>query len=273
MLLSEINIYPVKSLGGISLSEAKVTDRGIEGDRRWMLVDESQLFLSQRKQPRMALLQPHIDGNKIAIRVKGQSANLLSLPKEMPLSETIEVKIWQNKVKAIPGPDSANAAISDFMGYPCRFVYMPDTSHRVVDPKYVPELEILGFADGFPHLVIAQSSLDDLNSRLDQALPMNRFRPNLVVTGSDPYEEFTWAQVRIGEMTFMGRKPCGRCVMTTVNQDTAEKGKEPLRTMSKYLRWNGNTIFGENLIHLEPGTIRVGDAVEVLERKANPLED
>lgn len=272
MQLSEINIYPIKSFGGISLSEAEVSDRGIEGDRRWMLADDKGLFVSQRKHPRMALLQTSFEGDEIVVTVKGQSAKLLSLPREMTQAETIEVKIWENKVKAIPGPSEANAVISEYLDLDCRFVYMPDTTHRLVDPKYVPELEVVGFADGFPNLVIGQSSLDDLNSRLEEPLPMNRFRPNLVVTGSEPNEEFTWAEVRIGEMTFMGRKPCGRCVMITVDQQTAEKGKEPLRTLSTYLRWNGKTVFGENLIHAEPGRIRVGDTVEVVKRKPNPLD-
>lgn len=272
MKLSEINIYPIKSMGGISLTEAQVTDRGIEGDRRWMLVDKNGKFITQRKHPRLALLQPAIDGSEISVRIKGQQATVISLPLVMEPASTIEVEIWSNKVQAIPADDQLNRWISEYLDFDSRFVYMPDTTYRLVDPKYVPEFEILSFADGFPHLVIGQASLDDLNSRMEEALPMNRFRPNLVVTGSEPNEEFTWAEVRIGEMTFMGRKPCARCPIPTTDQDTGERGKEPLKTLSKYLRWNGKVVFGENLIHAEPGMIRVGDAVEVVQRKESPLD-
>jgi uncharacterized protein YcbX len=242
------------------------------GDRRWMIVDEQGNFISQRQHPRMALLQCALEEEQVVVREKGQSAKVLSLPLSLESGEELKVKIWLNRVLALQGPADANEQISQFLGQACRFVYMPDRTHRLVNPRYVPELELVGFADGYPHLLIGQASLDDLNVRLDQPLPMNRFRPNLVVTGSQPNEEFTWAEVRIGEVTFRGRKPCGRCPIPTIDQDTAVKGREPIRTLATYLRWQGKVVFGENMTHEGEGAVRVGDEVTVLRRKENPLD-
>jgi uncharacterized protein YcbX len=267
MRLTHIYIYPVKSLGGISVPEAEVSERGPVNDRRWMIVDEKGRFVSQREHARLALLQCELQGEEILIRKKGSGEVLLRLPRALEEGEEISATIWKNKVRALLAEEPAHVAISDFLEFSGRFVYMPEDSHRIVDPKYVPEMELVSFADGFPYLLIGQASLDDLNARLEVPVPMDRFRPNFVVEGGQPNEELEWAQLRIGEVNFEGRKPCARCTVTTVDQETAEKGKEPLRTLSRYMRQGEKVIFGENLIVTSDGMVRVGDGVEVLRRK------
>ncbi|MEM6272702.1 MAG: MOSC N-terminal beta barrel domain-containing protein [Bacteroidota bacterium] len=271
MHLSELFIYPVKGLGGIAVSQFAVTERGPAHDRRWMIVNDKGRFVSQREQAQLALLQCEMQGEEIVVRRKGCPEFLARLPRVLAEGALIETKIWKNKVKARVADEVSNAAISDFLGKDSRFVYMPDHSHRIVDPKYAPEIELVSFADGFPYLVIGQSSLDDLNVRLRERgqvpVPMDRFRPNLVVAGGAPNEEFTWAELRIGAVDFEGRKPCSRCVVTTVDQTTGEKGREPLRTLARYLMRDRKIYFGENLIVTGEGTIRIGDAVTVQRRK------
>lgn len=271
--LSAIYIYPVKGIGGISVQEAALTSRGLAHDRRWMIVDEKNQFLSQRKFPKMALLQARIAGDQIRVEDRGGKQPPLQLPLTTREGRDAEVTIWKNKVHALLAPGPANRWISQVLGTQARFVYMPDNAHRIVDPHYVPELEIVSFADGFQHLLIGQASLNDLNTRLETPVSMNRFRPNLVVSGAEPYAEFTWAELKIGGLTFFGRKPCARCSVTTVNQETGEKGREPLQTMNGYLKHEHKILFGENLIHDDEGSIRVGDSVEIVTTKPSPLEN
>src|SRR5688572_11390996 len=179
--VSELFIYPIKSLGGISLSSSVVTDRGFQYDRRWMLVDSDNQFMTQRDFAEMALLQVQVekDGLKVSHKKKGDS---IAIPFETK-GETISVQVWSDKVKGIVVDDKLNEWFSEIIGTTCRLVYMPDTTNRWVDGRYAINKEITSFSDGYPFLTIGQSSLDDLNNRLDEKLPINRFRPNIVFTG------------------------------------------------------------------------------------------
>lgn len=266
--LSEIWIYPVKSLGGIALKEAKVTVRGLENDRRWLLVDENGLFLTQREHPELALFQPEMDSEFLKITHKGTQSETLKVSVTTDYSKLkskVKVQIWEDEVEAYEVSDNANAWFSERLGFVAKLVYMPEENHRKVDPDYAVSADNeTAFSDGFPFLLIGQSSLDDLNSRLEIPVPIRRFRPNFVFTGGEAYEEEKWKEFTIASLDFYGVKPCGRCVMTTINPELGIfAGKEPLRTLSKYKKVGEKVIFGQNVIAKQGGAIVVGDLVEV----------
>ena len=262
MFLSEINIYPVKSTKGISLQTARVENRGIQFDRRWMVVDNEGVFISQREAPRLALISIEIGAMDLIVNAPGSRS--LSIPTGARNSERVSVRVWDDLVSAVSMGGDAASWFSDFLGIPCRLVYMPEETHRRVEPEYATNNDIVSFADAFPLLLISQASLDDLNSRLAEPVPMNRFRPNLVVEGCTAFEEDRWKGIRVGEIVFRVVKPCSRCVTTTVNQATGVRGKEPLATLSQYRKINGNVYFGQNIIPAATGRLRVGDQVEII---------
>ncbi len=266
-LLSELNIYPVKSLGGISVNEAEVTDRGLKYDRRWMIVNSDEKFLTQRTHPKMALLKTKISHNKLILSHKTEDIPPLVIPINSKLSETTIVNIWDDLVTAFLVGKYTDEWLSDVLDYKCRLVFMPDDTERFVDRSYAIQNEIVSFADAYPFLIIGHRSLDDLNSRLKEELPMNRFRPNFVFSGGAPYEEDNWKKFRIGEVVFEAVKPCSRCVTTTIDQENATKNDEPLKTLSSYRTINNKVMFGMNLVHEGTGILRVGDEIEVLEEK------
>lgn len=266
LTVSELFIYPVKSLGGIAVSSAMVTAAGFQYDRRWMLVDEHNRFISQREIPLLALLQTFITDDGIKIEHK-HSGLVFTIPFQPKNQECINVEIWEDVCTAQLVSDEADNWFSEILSFPCRLVYMPDDAQRKVDQDYAAHNEITAFSDGFPFLLIGQSSLDDLNSRLAEPLPINRFRPNIVFTGGIAFEEDLLERVNISGVHFFIVKPCARCVITTTNQQTAEKGKEPLATLSAYRRKNNNVYFGQNLLHDGKGLISVGDMIEIVKRR------
>jgi len=181
-----------------------------------------------------------------------------------------EVKIFNSTVRSQFYPAEVDRWFSDILEVDCRLVTMPEGAHRAVNPVYAVRRfkDEVSFADGYPFMLLGEASLDDLNTRLAETVPMNRFRPNFVVSGSDTYAEDNWCIVKIGSTVFHVVKSCERCVITTVDQVKGEKtGKEPLRTLSIYRTVKGNALFGRYLIAENPGgTVRVGDKIEVLER-------
>ncbi len=265
LYLSEINIYPVKSMGGLSLKSARVEDRGFEHDRRWMLVDENGVFISQRQYPEMALIQLSIDDDGLRAIHKTKNYSPLFIPFEDYVDFEIDVKIWDDVCSAIPVSNEADCWFSKALQIPCRLVHMPDSSRRLVDTKYAANNDIVSFADGYPFLLIGQKSLDDLNGRLETPVSMNRFRPNLVVEGSLPFDEDNWKTIKIGEITFSVVKPCARCSVTSVNQSTGERNNEPLATLAAYRKKGNNVLFGQNLLHNENGILKIGDPVEIVD--------
>lgn len=269
MYLSEINIYPIKSLGGISLTESLIEEKGLQYDRRWMLVDEKGDFLSQREYPRMATFKMYLTENGLGVM---HDNDHLEIPFEPLPQEKIKVRIWDDLTDGVPYPEEINAWFSLHLAKNCRLVKMQEETRRGVDPEYAIRRarDVVSFADGYPFLLIGESSLRDLNSRLDHSVPMNRFRPNLVVSGAEPFAEGEWKQVQIGETVFHLVKPCARCVMTTIDQGTGlSDAPEPLKTLAKYrlVRKNGKNkiLFGENLIAEAVGkVIKLGDRVEAI---------
>ncbi|CAA9588499.1 MAG: Flavodoxin reductases (ferredoxin-NADPH reductases) family 1 [uncultured Truepera sp.] len=260
-VVSEIVVYPIKSAKGISLDTAQVERCGCRFDRQWMLVDSEGVFLSQRQLPRMALISPRLTEDELIVDAPGMERLVLPLVSdEQPLKN---VSIWGDICRATPVGSSADKWFSTFLKTPCTLVRFPESTRRPVDPTYAKPDDQVGFADGFPFLLLSQASLTDLNTRVDQALPMTRFRPNLVVSGCSPYAEDTWKEISIGDVGFRVVKPCARCSITTVDQVTGTAGKEPLRTLAGYRRVGKKVMFGQNLIHDGRGLVRTGDVVRV----------
>ena len=267
-MLANYSFTPSKSLGGVALKFARVTDRGFEHDRRWMLVDEHKRFLSQRELADMALLKVSIDSNALTVThaISGINTTIPFIPET---GEMGRFTIWDDTVDGQYVSAEADRWFSKILNTTCRLVYMPDKSERVVDPeaKYVSERKLTSFSDAYPFLMIGQSSLNDLNERLEVKLPMNRFRPNIVFTGGAPYAEDTMAVFNIGDIQFNGSKLCARCNVPGIDQETAIAAKEPTRTLAKYRRRKNNVYLGQNLVHSGNGFVNVGDAIEVLETK------
>ncbi|KQS31608.1 oxidoreductase [Dyadobacter sp. Leaf189] len=265
MQLSEIWIYPVKSLGGIRLPEARTEERGLEYDRRWMIIDENGKFLTQRVLSKMALIDVKLTDQGLKILNRNEPENVLTVPYLPVTQQPRTVTIWDDVVEAVTVSDEADQWLSEQFGQKLELVKMPEETERKADPRYARNDENVSFADGFPFLIISQASLDDLNSRLDAPVTMQRFRPNMVITGSTPFEEDQWKAIRIGDLEFGIVKPCARCILTTINPATAEKGAEPLKTLSTYRKVNNKILFGQNAVAKTLGTVREGDSVLVIQ--------
>ena len=263
LTLLEINIYPVKSLGGISLQSAEVEERGLKYDRRWVLVDETNTFFTQRDFLEMALIKVAIESDGLHLQHKRKNIESLKVPFDFDHSVKDKVVIWDDTVHGEFYNQIIDDWFSDILGIKCHLVKMPETTKRFVDRTYA-ENKIVSFADAYPFLLIGQASLDDLNSRMKVPVPLNRFRTNFVFTGGKPFEEDNWQKFKIGNVTFRAVKPCARCVITTTDQETAERALEPLLTLSKFRKFDNKVMFGMNLICESIGQIRVGDKIELL---------
>ncbi|OLP19575.1 MOSC domain-containing protein [Leptolyngbya sp. 'hensonii'] len=257
-------IYPIKSCRGIALSQVTLNRWGLAYDRHWMLVDASGQFISQRQHPRLALVETALEEDCLRLNAPGQPELRLSLNDRSGLK--VEVVVWRDRCRALDQGDVAAQWFQQVLGLPCRLVRMTEDFDREVDPRYAPPGYQVNFADGYPVLMISEASLADLNGRLTVPLPMNRFRPNLVVTGCEPYAEDTWRRVRIGAIEFLGVKLCGRCVITTTDQERGERqGQDPLETLAAYRQVGGRILFGQKLVYSKSGQLVLGDRIEVLE--------
>ncbi len=261
MRLTEIHVYPVKGARGIALTRSHVLVGGLRHDRRFMLVDEHGKFISQREHRRLALVTTAIDGDALVI---GAGEDRARVPLGPEGTAHRRVRIWHDAVDALEVAGEASALVSSFLGSRCALVFMPDQVVRPVDPRYALPQDRVGFADGFPVLLAAQASLDDLNAQLDTPVPMDRFRPNLVVAGGAAFDEDRHERVVVGGIAFRMPKRCERCVVTTVDQATAEVGVEPLRTLARYRRVGNSVYFAQNLVPDAEGEVAVGDAVAYL---------
>jgi uncharacterized protein YcbX len=259
--ISALHIYPVKSLAGIPVAEAEVTGRGLRHDRRFMVVDPLGEFFTQRDFPKMATVWTEIVDGKL--RLAGPDAGEVELDAEPEDGEPMQVRVWNsNGVEAIVPSPVADQWLSDYLGTHCRLVYMPGHSRRAVNPAYGGE-NVVSFADGYPFLVTNEASLADLNGRLSRPVPMNRFRPNLVVKGAGAFAEDGWSEFRVGESVFRMAKPCGRCQVTTTDQATGEvAGPEPLSVLTQYRDSKEfGARFGMNAVAVSGTVVRVGDVV------------
>ncbi len=283
MRVLSLHLYPVKSCRGLSLTRARVGRRGLDLDRRWMVVDEAGTFLTQRDLPRLALVDVQLEGEGLMLSAPGHGA--MAVPATPDLATLrrgrngqpgpVKVRVWKSEVEAVDCGDAAAHWLGSWLGRPARLVAMPDDAERGVDPTFSRPGDIVGFADGFPVLLTTRASLDDLSARLGDAgpVPMDRFRPNVVVDGEGAWDEDAWRRVLVGPIPLRVSKPCGRCTVITIDQHTGHKtGVEPLRTLSTFRQQTGaagsSVVFGQNLIPDAEGWLTVGDEVSVVERGA-----
>ncbi|MPY89650.1 MAG: MOSC domain-containing protein [Luteitalea sp.] len=265
----DLYVYPLKSAAGVRVDAAEVDALGLAGDRRWMVVDATGRSLSQRELPRMALLRAQARPGELLLEAPDMPALVVETPSAGPRGE---VRVWRDRCEAVVADPDASRWLCEFLEYDCQLVYRADGGVRSVDATYARRPAWVGFADAFPMLLISQGSLDDLNARLaangQPTVPMNRFRPNLVVEGAPAYAEDDWRQLAVGPpgsaIPLDVVKPCARCSIVPVDQATGIRGTEPLRTLATYRRRNGKVYFGQNVIHRASGTIRVGDSVRVM---------
>ncbi|MFK4148707.1 MOSC domain-containing protein [Streptomyces sp. NPDC004065] len=269
--LRSVHLYPVKAFRGLAPREALVEPWGLAGDRRWVLIDDGGKVVTQRQQPHLALAAAELmPGGGLRLSAPGRDPLTVPVPRSR---ETVTVDVFGDKVDAVLAGGAAHAWCSGYAGQDVRLVYMDDPATlRPVDPDHSLPGETVSFADGYPLLLTSLSSLASLNSLIAEGdhagegpLPMNRFRPSVVVAGTAPWAEDDWTRLAIGQVAFRVAKPCGRCVVTTTDQDTARRGKEPLRTLGRHRRFGGSLVFGQNLVPETTGVIRVGDPVTILE--------
>ena len=262
--LSALHIFPIKSCAPLVVDRATVEPRGLAHDRRWIVTDADGRFLTGRQHPRLTLLSALPDGESVlALSAPGMPALRLHRPQR---ADRIAVTVWKNTVNALPVSEAADAWISEFLGMPSRIFFMDEDCVRPVDPDYARSGDEVSFADAYPMLLISEGSLDALNAKLASPVPMLRFRPNFVIAGTGPHAEDGWKRVRIGAIEFDLVKPCSRCVFTTVDFEKGafDPSGEPLKTLMTYRRTERGVTFGQNVIPRGVGTVRVGDAVEVL---------
>lgn len=265
LVLSEIWIYPVKSLGGIALHEASPRRSGFQYDRRWMLVDENGRFVSQREIPQMALLGTAIEPPFLTVFWKHNPAEKcqISLSINPAKHPNINVEVWDDRFEAVVLPADLNRWFSEQLQRELRLVYMTEQTARLADDRYAPEGHTVSFADGFPYLIIGQATLDALNGRLPNPVPMDRFRPNMVFTGGEAFEEDAWSDFNIGQTAFRGVKPCARCIITTTDQRTGARNAEPLKTLATFRKVGNKIFFGQNAVWMgnKDSILRVGDLI------------
>ncbi len=261
MKLTDIWIYPIKSLGGIRMEHAEVLEKGLRYDRRYMLVDENNKFITQRAVPTLALFKLYFHESGFLISYQSES---LIIPFEpLQKKEATPAIIWNDNVMVHELGDQINDWFTAQLKTKCKLVFFPESHKRDIDKEFAHNNEQVSLADGYPFLIIGKASLDDLNNRLKDAVPMNRFRPNFVFEGGKPFEEDSWKNFSIGSINFSGIKPCARCTITTVDQETAKTGSEPLATLSKFRKKESKVNFGQNLIATTLGEVKIGDEIKI----------
>ncbi|MET9881782.1 MOSC N-terminal beta barrel domain-containing protein [Streptomyces sp. NPDC006430] len=271
LCVQELHVHPVKSVAGTAPDEVAVEPWGLSGDRRWALVDTEGTVITQRQQPRLALAAARpLGGGAVALSAPGMGELVVEVPQPGPLEAVV---LFGKKIETVVAAGTAADWFSAYLGLPARLVYMDDPAvRRPVDPDYALPGETVSLADAYPVLLTTRASLDALNSLIAQGdhpeegpLPMNRFRPNVVVAGAEAWAEDGWRRIAIGDAVFRGARECGRCIVTTTDQATAERGKEPLKTLARHRRIGKSLAFGRQLVPVRAGTVRVGDEVRVLE--------
>ena len=261
-------IYPLKSARGTPVEVLELDDRGAVNDRRWMVVDEEGVFISQREEPRLALISA--TPTPVGLRLEAPGCPELDVPRPDDQAPAIRGAVWDGSCEVLLASQESHEWLSAFLGRACRLVYQPDRAVLPMLPKYAGAItgpRRIALTDGSPLLLIGQASLDDLNARLAAPLPMNRFRPNIVVEGTVPFAEDSWRRVAAGGVTLEVAKQCPRCVTTTVDQSTGIQGVEPLRTLATFRKVGSNVMFGQNVTHHAPGRMALGDPVRIIETR------
>lgn len=262
--VSQIYIYPVKSLPGISLTEAIAEERGFKHDRRWMIVDKENKFITQRLLSEMVFIKVKIENEYLIFNHSRKHMEELKVSfKNFPTKE-IQVNIWEDYCLAIEHNKNINDWFSEALNFKCKLVYMPDSTNRKTSTKYFNKSKNVSFADGYPYLIIGQESLNYLNSKLSKEISIKNFRPNIVFSGGKPHDEDKWRSIKVGEHKFEVVKPCARCVITTIDSQSGNKRKEPLKTLNTYRKEGNKILFGQNAICINEGKIVVGNKIQVM---------
>lgn len=280
MFVAQLNLYPIKSCHGVAVDSARIGQRGLEangiGDRRWMLADADGQMITQRQIPDLARVRIELlDG---ALRVSGDDLEPVIVDPAETLNERCGVILHRREVTGHRCPAAIDAWFSRFLGQPVSLIHQKDEDLRLCDPDFAvtPGEDRVGFADAYPYLVVAEATLARVNGLLAEPVPMNRFRPNIVIGGAEPDAEYGWRRLSLGDAELTLVKPCTRCVMTTIDQARGVKtGEEPLATLVRSYFLSARfgaasvqgAIFGENAVPTRLGTVRTGDAVAVLEHK------
>ena len=264
MRLAEIRIYPIKSCGGISVGDAALEERGLRGDRRYMLVDGRGRFLTQREHPRMATIRVRVAAGGWAVEAPGQET--LALPASLLAGPRREATVWRDTLGLTEADSTVNDWFSAALDMPCRLVNMAERHVRRLRPGRGRDTDQVSLADGAPVLLTATASLAQLNGRLPRPVGMVNFRPNLVAETVVPFEEDRWGRIGIGEAELDVAWACTRCVLTTIDPETATKDPdgEPIRTLKTFRRGPEGVMFGQNLIPRRLGTVSVGDPIDIL---------
>uniref|UniRef100_A0A1J3HW29 Mitochondrial amidoxime reducing component 2 n=1 Tax=Noccaea caerulescens TaxID=107243 RepID=A0A1J3HW29_NOCCA len=295
--VSSLFVYPIKSCGGISLSQAALTPTGFRWDRNWLIVNSKGRGLTQRVEPKLALIEVEMPkhafsedwdpekSSNMVVRAPGMDALKVSLAKPDKIAEGVSV--WEWSGSALDEGEEASQWFTNFVGKPCRLVRFDSGSEtRPVDPNYAPGHYAM-FSDMYPFLLISQGSLDSLNKLLKEPVPINRFRPNIFVDGCEPFAEDLWTEILIKDFTFHGVKLCSRCKVPTINQETGIGSQEPIETLRNFRsdkalqpkkKPQGKIYFGQNMVwkdrfgHGMRKRIEIGDSVVVLRKLYSPAE-
>ncbi|MFN3589761.1 MAG: MOSC domain-containing protein [Spirosomataceae bacterium] len=266
--ISKLFIYPIKSLAGVELMESLVTPKGLAHDRRWMLVDTSGEFMTQRTVKEMVFFRvEQAESAWRVVHIPSQSACLVPFIPET--SDYFSATVWEDEVRVVRVSTALDAWFSERLGVACSLVYQPEEGTRWIDPDFqITGKEETSLSDGYPILGISEASLADISERIGEEMNVYRFRPNLVFSGIDAYAEDTMGQMQVGVegVRLQGVKPCARCVLTTVDPVSGERGKEPLQTLAAFRQRGRKILFGQNIVVLGNGVIRVGDEVEIKTR-------
>lgn len=264
--LKRIRIYPIKACAGTDVQEARTGKRGLCYDRRWLLVNEQGSDLHQFDYPRLASIVVSLTDDSLLVQAPGMSP--LHIPLQSPSSVPLAVQWFQGSCEASPVSKQADAWFQTFLHVPCQLVFMPETAQHPVEPGYEVDHDLAAFTS-FHYHVLGEGSLEELNQRLETPVPLERFRPNLLIAGTPPFAEDSWRTIRMNKLLFHVVKPCDRCAITTVDPvKGVMTGKEPLQTLARYRTFEKKVLFGQYLLSGEDGMVHVGDAVEVLEHQA-----
>lgn len=261
--VSQIFIYPIKSLAGISLNESTVTERGLQYDRRWVLVDESYYHITQREFAEMALIDVVIGANGLVLKHRTKDFGECRVPFEPKTDDNQLVGIWDDKVLAIRVADEVDAWFQHILGVKCYLFYQPDLSIRPVDEKYAIDNEHVSLSDGYPILIAGQASINDLSQKIGKETDIRRFRPNIVFVGGEAFEEDNFKEFTINGVVLHGVKNCARCPIPNIDPDTAEISKETIKTLSSYRTRNNKVFFGQNVLVRTTGKISIGDEIMI----------
>jgi uncharacterized protein len=270
-VVSSLFIYPIKSCAGIAVTRVDYSARGLHNDRQYMVVDAAGKGLTQREVPKLAHIQPVLRAEGLTVHCKGQAPLELTVTeRSLKQLESRSVSIWNYEGAALDLGPSAATWFSGALGTACRLVRFSPSGDRPVSQKHTSLFAQAQFSDGYPLLVTSVESLQELNRRLTTPVPMNRFRPNVVFRDVAPFAEDDWRIVSFPHLVLHIVKPCERCVIASTNQNTLERGKEPLRTLATFRTFDGKVCFGQNSVPESDGHLTLGDEGVVTAARVNP---